>query len=1115
MYNITEDSLPNKFRKVGENDMTVYDLYNIESIISGYWYRKPTKGWFVDSISISEGQVNMDKEKNTLFIAIDSDTWHKGSKNASIYAGWDDTHVKVKHFERKIKGIIAARPIEELDESIPQYITTNTYDAIRAFATYAYQNFTGKMIAITGTAGKSTSKNLLNFLLSKHVDVIATRGNHNSRTGVPLTIACGISQPDYLVVESAISGLWMRPHGIMNDYPPTIALITSIDGGQNKSPYETAVIKAKIAEGMHHSGTVVLNRDMKEFPVVYEQVRKYNNHIITYGFHEEADCHIIDVKETKEKSQITASILGEEIKGTTKLNGQAMIQNIVGVLTILKLMDIPLTSVLDHIVDYMPSEGVHRFENYTTYDNKEFTLLDDSWNATGIAMIEAIKLFGNKVSYYQGKKIAILGRIENLGEKEAKNQHEAIVQPLIESGIELVFAHGPEMKYTLKQLPEEMIGGYFESSKQLAQHVAHIIDEDDFILLKGSPRSSDFKLLKKYLLDFASRKKERKSYSHYNRWATGSGAATFNISTDEKVGVAGNQQVVQNEGLANVLLIQHVLENLFSKDLNLVNQYVPGNQELKENKSLNAIKLEKNTEVSLANLLTAAILNRSPNALLMIANQVVGSNRKTMSILKEKTKELGINEQAVLNVTGRRISNLAQKVTLDDLYKAGRLLFNQYPFMLDFLSVKTFTYGDTTYTIPSNLYNYGFITHGLFFGTNDSMAIVLSKFGEENYITVVVGANDAFHRDQLIIESLQSIEKRDKKMEIDIRKYTGSDYTMNIIGDTYFGEFYSDRRVKNNRTDALMTEGRAYSFNGIRSMLRTGDFNICNFEAALSSQKEQPMKKRKPFVLYSDPNVTAESLKQENIHLATLANNHLMDCGREGLEETIQKFNQANISTIGAGVNQDTAERPFIKQINDTRIAIFNAYWYRRPMYREFDFYATGNEPGVACLSGRIFEQIKAEKASYPNGKILVIAHWGVDFKSVHQKQREYAHSLVDAGADIIIGHGAHMIQEIEKNDSSIIAYSIGNGVFNSDGEYNRRFVAPYSLFAQIKMNQNEMELRLYPMYCNNLTTFWQPRLVTEDEFHHCTLMMKAYGSCNLMSKKENGNFYYSFPIQV
>ena len=1098
--------------------MSFYNKNDIENIIPGYWYREPQHGWYAESVTISRGQVKLDKNKKVLFLAIDSKTWHKGSQNKNIYAGWEDTHHTVKNFQKQVGGVIAQKPLPELDEHIPQYITSDTYETMKLLADHAFKNFNGQMIAITGTAGKSTVKNLLEMLLGKNSKVVATRGNHNTRTGVPLTVACAVTQPDFLIVESAVSSLWTKPHGVMKNYPPSIAMITSIDGGQKKNAHETAVLKAKVAEGMNHNGTVVLNQDMKEYDTVYEAVNKYNKKVLTYGFNEEADSRVLDYKELREGTVVDASILGEKVRFSTKLNGAGMIQNIIGVLTVIKTMEVSLDTVLDFIPDYIPGKGVLNFEEHQKSDGTSFTILDDGWNATGIATIEAINLISKKAQYFKGKNIAIIGRIENLGPEESVRQHEALVQPILDSEIDIVFAHGPEMKHTLKLLPEDLIGGYFENSGEMAQHVSNVIGQDDLILIKGSPRSSDFKFVKSDLLNFAKKKKDEKEYSHHHPYSTSAGAATFDISNDEKVSFSGDQQVMQNQGLGGVLLINLILEEVFSKKFKLQDKYLPGTQELNENKAPKALKLMKKQEVSLAELISAAVTVHSPNALLMMANQVMESNRQTLLKLKESANALELNEKSVSNITGRRISSKQQRITIGDLYVVGKELFDKFPFILDLVSQKSFVHNQREYKINSNLYSYGAITHGLFFGHLDSLGIVLSQIKGEKYITVVAGASDAFHRDQLVLDSLRNIEGENVLQDVHEPEEKISDekkdkYSINIIGDTYFGEFYSDIRKKNNRSDVLLSKERAYSFDEIRSFLSTGDLNICNFEAAVSDSKVHKMKKRKPFVLYSDPINTVKAIKVEKIHLVTLANNHLMDCGMEGLKRTLNEFKDENIYTMGAGANQQDAERPYVKVVNNQRIAIFNAYWYRNPMHREFDFYALADQPGVACLSGHIQERIKSEKEENPDGKIIVIAHWGADFQTVNTKQKEYAHSLVSAGADLIIGHGVHMIQEIEKIGSSIVAYSIGNGVFNSDGEYNRRFVAPYSMAAQIQISEEEVELRLYPIYSNNLKTFWQPRSLEEKEMVHCTLMLKSFGSTKLDINKENEKYFYSFLI--
>lgn len=1093
---------------------TVYKRENIEQLVDGYWYREPSEDWFVETVTISKGEVNREGNRRKLFIAMDSDIWHKGSGSGGIYAGWTDTHTTVAQFQASIHGVIAQRPIPELDEGIPQFITQNTYEVIKILGQFSYEKFTGQMIAITGTAGKSTTKNILHHVLSNFHSVFATRGNHNTRTGVPLTIACAVNDPAYLIVESAISGLWMQAGGILKNYPPHVALITSIDGGQKKNPYETAVLKARVAEGMNHQGVVIINKEAKEFNVLKEEVEKYNQNILTYGHDSSCDSFLIDYTELQGKVKARANIFGEIIEFESYLMGKAMVENIIGVLSVLKYLDLPLQELIPYIESYRPVKSVQNFERIPLPNGKEYTILDDSWNATGIAMVETIHLFGRQAKYYKGKKIAILGRIENLGDKEAKRQHEALVDPILQANIELVFAHGPEMKYLLNQLPETMIGGYFENSKRLADALAPLITGDDFVLLKGSPRSSDFKFMKRDLMTAVQQKTSKRKYSIHHAHATGAGAMTFNIETNEVVGTSGNIEATQNQGVGNLLLLSLIMEKLFAKKVALNDLYQPGKQALKESKMANGVPLVDGEAMTLWDILLTAIVQNAPNTLLMLANQVIGSNREALNMIRAKGKQLGISNQAIGNLTGRRISNKKQQLTLLDIYKVAKELFQGYAITLNLFSQSVCFYRGNVYGPKTNLFHKGLISHSVLYGHLHSIGAVLTRKDGQSYVTVVLGAKDIYDRDRLIHDSLKNIHiKTNQAVAIAVEKEK-EPYKINIIGDTYFGEFYSRIRKRQNRDDALQKYGRSYSFDCLRPLIKKGDFNICNFEAALSEKDDYYLRENKPFVLLSDINKTVPAIQKENFNLVTLANNHLMDGGKQGLFETIDRFQREGIATIGAGRTQEEAEQAFVKTVNGKRIVLFNAYWHRNGMYMNYDFYALGDEPGVANMSGSLIEQIKMEKANYPDSFVLVIPHWGVDFGTVHVKQRQYAHSIIKAGADLIIGHGAHMMQEIEQLHDKYIIYSIGNGVFNSDGEYNRRHVAPYSLFAQLLYEKNHMELRLYPIYTNNLKTFWQSYFVDAKQMKHCTSILTSYHSTDLQIEKDEDNrFYFTFDV--
>src|SRR5699024_12241403 len=128
------------------------------------------------------------------------------------------------------------------------------------------------------------------------------------------------------------------------------------------------------------------------------------------------------------------------------------------------------------------------------------------------------------------------------------------------------------------------------------------------------------------------------------------------------------------------------------------------------------------------------------NALLLLANQVLKSNRETMKILRKYRDEFKLNKDSVHNITGRRISNKKQVSTLEDLIKVGKVLFNKQPSVQSQLRESRFLYEGNIYDAKTNLFERGTISHGLFFGHNDSIAITMSAINNETYITAAIGA---------------------------------------------------------------------------------------------------------------------------------------------------------------------------------------------------------------------------------------------------------------------------------------------------------------------------------------------------------------------------------------
>ena len=304
---------------------------------------------------------------------------------------------------------------------------------------------------------------------------------------------------------------------------------------------------------------------------------------------------------------------------------------------------------------------------------------------------------------------------------------------------------------------------------------------------------------------------------------------------------------------------------------------------------------------------------------------------------------------------------------------------------------------------------------------------------------------------------------------------------INIIGDTYFGEYYTKRRKAKGIDDALQRYGYQHSFERIKQFFAEDDLNIANFEAVFNLDEYSSLHGEKDFILGADSQQTLTEFKRVHINALCLGNNHLKDYGTVSLVHSLAVLDQSEINWIGAGNNQQQAHQYFQIQTQQQNVVIFNGYWHRESAYQDYDFYALGDRAGVACLNAILFEQIMQYRQFHSTHKIIVICHWGQDFQTTQVEQEKLADILTKIGVDLVIGHGAHTIQPIQKINHKPIIFGIGNGVFNSNGEFEKYQALAYGLI--VKINLIENLIKLYPIYTNNLENFWQPYAVTDIQF--------------------------------
>jgi hypothetical protein len=191
-------------------------------------------------------------------------------------------------------------------------------------------------------------------------------------------------------------------------------------------------------------------------------------------------------------------------------------------------------------------------------------------------------------------------------------------------------------------------------------------------------------------------------------------------------------------------------------------------------------------------------------------------------------------------------------------------------------------------------------------------------------------------------------------------------------------------------------------------------------------------------------------------------------------------------------MNEADASRPWSRDIRVGAhvfpLRIIGTFALSRTYDEKYSFYAECDRPGVYALrQDRLVRQLKALRAAEPQSFLVVFPHWGGNYRWSQRGQTRLAHSLIDAGADLIVGHGAHMLQEIERYRGKWIAYGIGNLMFNSGGRYKRLGAPPYSIPLRLILEDEgggvSKTLRFYPIVSNNALTGYQPRTVSFREF--------------------------------
>jgi poly-gamma-glutamate capsule biosynthesis protein CapA/YwtB (metallophosphatase superfamily) len=263
-------------------------------------------------------------------------------------------------------------------------------------------------------------------------------------------------------------------------------------------------------------------------------------------------------------------------------------------------------------------------------------------------------------------------------------------------------------------------------------------------------------------------------------------------------------------------------------------------------------------------------------------------------------------------------------------------------------------------------------------------------------------------------------------------------------------------------TPTYNREGYDYPFVKLAPELAKGDLLVGNLEAPIARCGAEFTTKQ--FRFKTDPRAAA-AFKRVGFKVMTLANNHMLDYGAEGLRETLGYLDQQRIGHSGAGENLAAARKEAVVTVKGKTVAVL-AYSFTFPE----EFYAGSERPGTAPgQPGYYREDIVRAKANYDF--VVVSFHWGAE-KATEPKpyQLAAAHLAIDAGADLVIGHHPHVLQGIELYKGRAIFYSLGNFVFGSISPTSDR-----SVIARVTLVGDQQQIELVPLNILNSEIRYQP----------------------------------------
>ncbi|MCC0039437.1 MAG: UDP-N-acetylmuramoylalanyl-D-glutamyl-2,6-diaminopimelate--D-alanyl-D-alanine ligase [Brucellaceae bacterium] len=371
--------------------------------------------------------------------------------------------------------------------SMPMIVVADVLKALEKVGAAARKRSKAKIIAVTGSAGKTTTKEMLRVALGAAGKVHAADKSFNNHWGVPLTLARLPADSDFAVFEIGMNHPGeIRP--LVKLVRPHVAIITLIAPahlGHFKSLEEIAQAKAEIFEGVEPGGHAVVNRDDPRWKLLEAAAKSAGiANIHGFGANARANFKLLSCDLAGDHSDFTARIAGKEVSGRIGAPGRHIVQNALAVLGTAKLAGADVAKAASALAGFTAERGRGK-RHVLAHKDGEIVLIDESYNANPVSMKAALELLASAPKGEKARRIAVLGDMLELGQHSAKF-HTALAQNVVAAEPDIVLLAGKETAALAAALPPAISSEYREDTDALKPLLLKMLKGGDTVMIKSS-----------------------------------------------------------------------------------------------------------------------------------------------------------------------------------------------------------------------------------------------------------------------------------------------------------------------------------------------------------------------------------------------------------------------------------------------------------------------------------------------------------------------------------------------------------------------------------------------------------------------------------------------------